>query len=116
MTWSTMAERKRSHHSLARSFYLVNRQRTEITRETRGMAFPLLDTRWFETEQPEGSLLDWCWRRELGEAVSALQRHPHGVAGQRAEMFHQIGKSHDPQPLGVPLGCLLPLLHLRRFR
>ena len=30
------------------------------------------------------------------EAVSTMQRHPHGVACQRTEMGDQISKGHDP--------------------
>src|SRR3954447_9072758 len=70
--------------------------------------------RGFEIKQPEGSLLNWCWGSELGQPVKALQGHPHGVARQRAEMVHQIGKAHDAQPLRVTLGGLLRLCHLER--
>ena len=43
------------------------------------------------------------------KAVLALQRHPDGVADQRAEMADQLAEAKDRQTILAPSGCALGL-------
>lgn len=72
-----------------------------------GQGFWLLDTRGVDGDEVEGLLLEFCRVGEGSEAVAALQRHTHGVAGQGAEMADELGEAQDRQAgVGAAGGAL----------
>ena len=56
-----------------------------------------------DVEQPECALLELGWLGIQSEPMRKAWRRAHGVAGQRAEMRHKAGESHDAQIVGCRL-------------
>jgi hypothetical protein len=72
----------------------------------------LLDTQRLDAEQLECGL-KLCWCGVNCEAMAGAQRHAHGVAGQGAEVCHELAKTHDR--LSIALRRLLKLPKVRKW-